>query len=265
MKPGVILVGMVALVTNAVAQIPVTDAASLANNRAAQAENLAKWVQSIEHLRAQIDALNRQINIQSDIRRWAGNPTEAGVNLALTGIGGPELAREFGRGRRAVIGLVDSLGSLQRTADGTFRTISNVDIDGHEMRRDPMIYRRYAVLDAKQDNSKVVGEETRTREQELQVEIAATLEDLKSAETDADVQKLSAKLAALNGQLTHVESARRREVDEVVLQKVANDSRAEVERGATAELEAKNDYLAHQRISAYMDTLKVRQKHEPPD
>ena len=262
--PSVIL--FVALLTvSARAQIPVTDAASIANNRAAQTENIAKWVESIQHLRTQIDALNRQINIQSDIRRWTGNPVEAGTNLALTGLGGPELAQEFGRAKRAVVGLVDSLGSLRRTAEGTYRTIESTDINGNEMRRDPMIYRRYAVLEAKQDVSTQVAAETQDRERELQAEIAVTMEDIKAAETDAEVQKLSAKLAALNGQLGHLETARRREVDSVVLQKIANDTRNEAEQRATAELEAKNDYLAHQRVSAYMNTLKVRQKHEPPD
>lgn len=247
------------------AQIPVTDAASIANNRAAQAENVAKWVESINHLRQQIDALNRMINVQSDIRRFAGNPVDAGTKVVLEGLGGPDLAREFGSAKRAVVGLVDSLGSLRRTADGTYRTISDLDIDGNAMRRDPMIYRRYAVLDAKQEVSAQVTVETRDRERELQAEVAATLEDLKTAETDAEVQKLSAKLTALNGQLTYVEAARRREVDAVALQKIANDARNEAEQRANTELEMRNAYLANQRISAYMKTLKVRKNHEPPD
>jgi hypothetical protein len=247
------------------AQIPVTDAANIANNRAAQAENVAKWVESINHLRQQIDALNRMINVQSDIRRFAGNPVDAGTKIVLEGLGGPELAREFGSAKRAVVGLVDSLGSLRRTAEGTYRTISDVDIDGNAMRRDPMIYRRYAVLDAKQDVSAQVATETRDRERELQAEVAATLEELKSAETDAEVQKLSAKLTALNGQLAYVEAARRREVDSVALQKIANDTRNEAEQRANTELEMRNAYLANQRISAYMSRLKVRKNHEPPD
>lgn len=265
MKTIILFLAGAFLASLASAQIPVTDAASIANNRAAQAENIAKWVESIQRLREQIDALNRQINIQSDIRRWAGNPVDAGTKVVLEGLGGPELAREYGNARRVVVGLVDSLYSLKRTAEGTYRTIESVDIDGHEMRRDPMIYRRYAVLDAKQDVSAQVSVETRERELELQTEVAATLEEMKTAETDAEVQKLSAKLTALNGQLARVENARRREVDEVALQKIANDARTEAEQRAAAELEMRNAYLANQRISAYMKTLKVRQKHEPPE
>jgi hypothetical protein len=259
------IVCLAAFATVARAQIPVTDAASIANNQIIQAENLAKWVESINHLREQIDALHQQINITSDIRRWAGDPKAAGTNMVLQGLGGPDLVREFGRAQRAVVGVVDSLYSLKRTGNGAFDAIRSVDLDGNELKRDPMIYRRYAVLDAKQDLSAQVTDETAHREQELQAEIAATLEDLKAADTDAEVQKLSAKLNALNGQLAHVEAARRREVDGVVLQKIANDSRSEEEQRAVAELEARNDYLANQRISAYMKTLKVRQKNEPTD
>lgn len=258
----IILVGLASMARG---QIPVTDAASIANNRIIQAENLAKWVESINHLQQQIDALNRQINITSDIRRWAGDPKAAGTNMVLEGLGGPDLVREFGRAQRAVVGVVDSLYSLKRTGNGTFDAIRSVDLDGNELKRDPLIYRRYAVLDAKQDLSAQVTEETGQREQDLQAEIASTLDDLKTADTDAEVQKLSAKLNALNGQLAHVEASRRREVDGVMLQKIANDSRSEEEQRAAAELEARNDYLANQRISAYMKTLKVRQKHEPSD
>ena len=259
-----ILIALCCTLTTVRAQIPVTDAASIANNRAAQAANIAKWVESINHLRQQIDSLNRMINIQSDVRRWAGNPVDAGTKVALESLGGPELAREFGSAKRAVVGLADSMGSLRRTAEGTYRTIDDLDIDGNAMRRDPMIYRRYAVLDAKQEVTAQVAVETREREQELQAEVAVTLEEMKSAETDAEVQKLSAKLTALNGQLAYVEAARRREVDAVALQKIANDARSEAEQRSVAELEMRNAYLANQRISAYMKTLKVRQKHEDP-
>jgi hypothetical protein len=239
------------------AQIPVTDIANLANNQVAQAANIAKWVESINNLRTQIDQLNRQINIQDDIRRWSGNPAGAGVGLDVLGEG--DLVREYGRGRSAVLGLVRSLDSLKNTGSGNYRAISDLDLDGGEIQRDSLAYRRYAVLDATQANSEQVAEETKARETELQEEIALTLEDLKAAPTDAETQKLAAKLTALNGQLAQVEAARKREVDAVALQKIANDARLEQERLAAAELAAKDDYLANRRVSAYMRNVKVRQ------
>ena len=66
---------------SAVAQIPVTDVANLANNTALHAESIAKWAESIAQLKTQIDQLHQQIDIQSDLRKWTGNPTEAGGKL----------------------------------------------------------------------------------------------------------------------------------------------------------------------------------------
>lgn len=241
-------------------QIPVTDAANLAANRTAHTATIAKWVESIDNLRTQIDQLNRQINIQDDIRRWSGNPAEAGTRIVLDGLGEDDLVRDYGKTRRAILGLVGSLDSLKRTADGSYRAISGLDLDGNEYHREPMLYRRYAVLDGLQENSEQVAEETRTREQELQGEVALTLEELKAALTDAETQKLSAKLDALNGQLAQVEAVRRRQVDTVALQKIANDARLEQERLAAAELASRDDYLANQRVTSYMKTLKLRQR-----
>lgn len=240
------------------AQIPVTDAANLAANRVSHAATIAKWVESINNLRTQIDQLNRQINIQDDIRRWSGSPVEAGASVILDGLGAGELVHEYGRAKRAVVGLTHSLQSLGNTAEGNYRAVTNLDLDGNEFGRDPLIYRRYAILDAKQEVSVEVAVETKDREQELQEQVADTLAELKTADTDAEVQKLSAKLIALNGQLAQVEAVRRREVDEVALQKIANDSRIEQERLAVAELAAKDDFLANQRVTAYMRNLKVR-------
>jgi len=168
-----------------------------------------------------------------------------------------------GLNRTTILNQTQSLASLQDTGSGSYRAIDNVDLNGGELQRDPLLFRRYAVLDATQANTYRVTETAKARERTLQAEIAQTLEALKSAKTDAETQKLAAKLNALNGQLAQEENARRREVDAVTLQKVANDARLEQERVAAAELAAKNDFLSNQRVSAYMKTIKLRQ-HETP-
>jgi hypothetical protein len=241
-------------------QIPVIDGASLAASQAAHGEDIAKWVDSIGRLKTQIDQLNQQINIQGEIRTWQGNPAEAGAKILLGGLGRQDLVQQYGQAKINLLGLVDSLGSLNHTVQGNYRTISNVDLNGGVFGRDPITYRRYSVLEALQANSDLVRDATKTRETALQGDVAATLEQLKGASTDAEAQKLNAKLTALNGQLGQVDAARRREVDEVVLQKIANDSRKEEEMQAAAELAMRDDYLANQRITAYMQTIKVRGK-----
>ena len=263
MKTFIVLLLGLALAGRVRAQIPVTDAVNLAANQLAQAENIAKWVDSIARLKTQIDQLNQQISIQGDIRQWTGDPLKAGGKLALSVLGAKDLAREYGQTKSTLLKTVVSLDSLQYTSGGSYRPIASVDLDGNEIRYDPLTFRRYAVLDATQANTERVTADTKAREVELQDEIALTLEDLKAASTEAETLKFSAKLAALNGQLAQVESTRRREVDAVALQKIANDARLEEERMAAAESAAKDDYLANQRVSTYMKTLRLRQNQPP--
>ena len=255
----ILLIILITLGVSLRAQIPVTDVANLTSNQFAHLATIAKWVESINNLRTQINQLNQQINIQDDLRKWSGNPVAAGSNLMLDALGEKDLVRSFGQTKDAILGTVNSLDSLKRTVSGNYRAIEDADLNGEEIKRDALTFRRYSVLDATQENTEHVAKETKVREQDLQEEIARTLAQLKTASTDAETQKLAAKLTALNGQLAQVDSARRREVDAVTLQKIANDARLEEERLAAAELAAKDDYLANQRVTAYMKTIKVRQ------
>jgi hypothetical protein len=241
----------------------VTDVANLVNNQLSEVENLAKWVESIAQLKQQITQLDAQISIQTDLRQWAGDPKAAGSKLPLNSLGAADLVRTYGRAQADIRSLTKSLDTLGNSGNGNFRAIVSVDIDGNPLSRDALAYRRFSILDATQANTDQVTADTGIREQELQQDVADTLDSLKSAETEAEAQKLSAKLTALNGQLAQVEAARKREVDAVAMQKIANDERAEEERLATAELALKDDYLANQRISTYMKSLKLRQ-HETP-
>ena len=241
------------------AQIPVTDVANLVNNQLSEVENLAKWVESIAQLRQQVTQLDQQIRLQTDLWQWTGDPAAAGSSVILDSLGVSDLVRDYGRAQADIRTLTNSLDSLGNNGNGNYRAILSVDIDGNPLNRDALAYRRFSILDATQANSDQVTTDTKTREQELQDDVAVTLEALKSADTEAETQKLSAKLTALNGQLAQVEATRKREVDAVALQKIANDARAEEERLAAAELAAKDDYLANQRITSYMRTLRVRQ------
>ena len=202
------------------AQIPVTDVANLVNNELSQVENIAKWVESIAQLKQQITQLDQQISLQTDIRKWAGDPKAAGTKLLIDSLGVADLVRDYGQAKSVLRSVTKSLDSLGNTGSGNYRAIENADIDGNPFNRDELTYRRYSMLDATQANTDQVTTDTKTREQELQQEVADTLESLKSADTDAEAQKLSAKLTALNGQLAQIEAARKREVDAVTLQKI---------------------------------------------
>ena len=259
MKTIVAILLVIAGAAGARAQIPVTDVANLVNNEIAQVENIAKWVESIAQLKTQIDQLKQQISIQGDIRHWAGDPVAAGAHLNLNVLGMGNLVQQFGQARATIVSTVNSVASLDNTSQGIFRAINVANLDGQPVEHDQLMFRRYSVLDGQQDNYQQVVLDSKTRELELQEELATTLAAVKSASTDAEVRKYSAKIEALNGQLATVAAQRRDQADQVVAQKIANDARLEQERIAAAELEANDNYLANQRVSTYMGTLHVHQ------
>ncbi|HTQ30428.1 MAG TPA: hypothetical protein VMI53_04405 [Opitutaceae bacterium] len=249
--------------TRVSAVLPVFDAANIAQQQVAHAEEIAKWVESIAQLKTQIDQLNQAISLQSDIRRWAGDPKAAAENVALDALGAQDLVRSFGQTRNAIISLTDSLASLGNTGQGTYRPITDPGLDGQPVQFDPLIFRRFSVLDAQEQNYQQVVDDTTAREQDLQADLAQTLVELKNAPTDAEVRKQSAKINAINGQLASLSATRRDQADQVVAQKIANDARSDEERLAAAELAAKDDFLANQRVTAFMHTLKFRQNPAP--
>lgn len=257
MKNLIIILATLPLGAGLPAQIPVTDVANLVNNEVAHIENIAKWVESIEQLKTQITQLKEQVSIQSDLRKWSGNPARATVALNALSLG--DLSQMYGKTKDAILRQTDSLASLNNTSSGTYRPVTTLDLAGEEIRYDEKTFRRYAVLDAKEANAVQVAQETADRVRTLQEEVASTLLKLNAASTEAEVQKESAKLTALNGQLAQAEAERRRQIDEVSLQKMANDARIEEERLAAAQAEAKDAYLANQRANDYFKKIHLKE------
>jgi hypothetical protein len=248
--------------SRAFAQIPVTDAASILQQELSTAETLAQWAQSIAQLKIQVSQFNQQIAIQGDLRNWTGNPSAVAVNVSLSNFGTGNLTQVYGQSQAAIVNVPNSLASLDNTSSGAYRALQDTDLNGNAVQHDSMTYRRYSVLDAQQQNYQQVVTSTNSRQQQLQQDLASTLIALKDASTEAEVQKQSAKVNALNGQLAALGATRRDQADQVAAQKAANDSRREEEINAAAELEAQDDYLASQRITAYMQTLKLRQNSQ---
>jgi hypothetical protein len=259
MKTPLFLLVVVATGARTFAQIPVTDVASIVQQELSTVETLAQWAQSIAQLKTQVNQLNQQISIQSDLRSWTGNPSVAGANVNLAALGVASVTQVYGQIQATLVNVPDSLASLGNTSSGTYRALQDTDLNGNPVQHDAFTYRRYSVLDAEQQNYQQVVSSTNARQQQLQQDLASTLIAMKNATTEAEAQKQSAKVDALNGQLAAIAATRRDEADQVVAQKAANDSRLEEERNAAAELEAQDDYLASQRITAYMQTLKLRQ------
>lgn len=259
MKRFVTLLLAIAGVQLAHGQISVIDVTSISQQQIAHAEDIAKWVESIAQLQTQVSQLNQQISLQTDVHNWSGDPVAAGVNVSLGTLGVNVVVQTYGQPQNAILAVANSFASLTNTDQGVYRPITDPGLDGNPVQYDPLTFRQYSVLDAQQQNYQQVVNGTTAQEQDLLADLAATMVALKNATTDAEVLKQSAKITAINGQLAVLSTTRQDQANQVAAQKIANDSRSDEERMAAAQLADKDDYLSNQRITAYMQTIQVRQ------
>ena len=239
---------------------PVTDASAIANAKTQHTAVVAKWVDNLAQLKSQLEEVKKLNAIQDEIRKWAGDPAQAAKSLLTDTLQLDDLTRVYGEARDAITQSTDALAALKRTDGGIFQAIDMKDIEGKLIQFDAELYKRYSVLQARHDNARKVADATRERKRALQTDIAKTTESLRTASTDAEVQKHSAKLNVLNGQLAGIEAQRSEANDEVVLQQIANDTQREVEELAALEERAKNDHLMNKKMTGFMDAIVPQPK-----
>jgi hypothetical protein len=219
------------------AQWIVHDPGNTAVNAAVQAgqaanhlEILRQWAEQLEKLNRQLRQLEEQLAVQQRIRDVIGDPSTAGVGVVLRDLGQEELARTYGETLRAAWRLSNAIDSLRRTSEGIYRRLDDRTVFGREFARQEGLYRRYAAVERQADTMAEVQGQADARTAALQTEIAATLEQLRGAATQAEVDKLTAKLGALNAQLGHMDAVRADELAKLQAQQILNENQAAKER-----------------------------------
>ena len=252
------------LVASARAQWIVNDPVNTAVNSAVQAgqaanhlEILRQWAAQLEQLNRQLRELESQLAVQQRIRDVMGDPTAAGAGMALRDLGASDLAHTYGDTLAATRRLANAIDSLRRTSDGIYRQLDDHTALGRDFSRQDPLYRRYAAVENQADNLATVHAETATRSVALQSEIAATLEQLRSAATQAEVDKHNAKLAVLAGQLAHLDAQRRDEADKLQAQQILNENQAAKERQDFLERQLAEERQTLAIVGAWQQSVKV--------
>lgn len=233
------------------------NAAIQVNQKAQHIEILRQWAGQLESLNRQIRQLEDALAVQRRIRDVMGDPTAAGTQLILRDLGAADLARSYGETLGAVHRLADAAASLRRTADGIYRQLDDRTTLGREFTRQETLYRRYAAVERQADNLARVQEATGQRALDLQAELAATLEQLRLAATQAEVDKLNIKVAALNGQLAHMDAQRRDEADKLRAQQILNENQAEKERQDLLEKQIAEERQSLAEVNAWQQSLRL--------
>ncbi len=251
-------------VPSAFAQWIVNDPINTAINTGIQSAQIAnhievlrQWASQLENLNRQIRQLEDQLAEQRRIREVLGNPTAAGSQMVLDKLAPAELARTSGETLRAVRRLADATASLRRTADGIYGELENRTALGRGFTRQPAAYRRYAAVDQQADNLGRVYDDTAARQTALQADLATTVASLKTAPTQAEVDKLNVKVAALNGQLALVAAQRRDETDKLSAQQIQNENQAAKERQDMLEKQVAEERQTLDVVNAWQRAVQL--------
>ena len=254
----------VILVAPARAQWIVNDPVNTAVNSAVQAgqaanhiEILRQWAAQLEQLNRQLRELEAQLAVQRRIRDVMGDPTAAGAGLVLRDLGATDLARTYGETLSATRRLANAVDALRRTSEGIYQKLDDRTALGRDFSRQEPLYRRYAAVERQADNLAAVQVETGTRSVALQGELATTLEQLRGAATQAEVDKLNAKLGVLAGQLAHLDAQKRDEADKLQTQQILNENQAAKERQDFLEKQLAEERQTLAIVGAWQQSVKV--------
>lgn len=254
----------VLLIAPLCAQWVVTDPGNTAVNAAVQAgqaanhvEILRQWAEQLERLNRQLRQLEAQLAVQQRIRDVIGDPNAAGLGVVLRDLGADDLARTYGETLSAARRLANAIDSLRRTSDGIYRQLDDRTVLGREFIRQESLYRRYAAVERQADNLATVQTQTDERAASLQADIAATLEQLRGAGTQAEVDKLNGKLAVLNGQLARVDAQRRDEAEKLRAQQILNENQAAKERQDFLEKQLAEERQTMGVVGAWQEGMKL--------
>lgn len=252
------------LVVSVRAQLVVHDPVNTAVNSAVQAgqaanhiEILRQWAAQLEQLNRQLRELESQLAVQQRIRDVMGDPSAAGAGLALRDLGATDLARTYGDTLAVTRRLANAVDSLRRTSEGIYRELDDRTSLGKDFSRQEPLYRRYAAVERQADTLTTVHETTAARSVALQREIAGTLEQLRRAATQAEVDKHNAKLAVLTGQVAHLDAQRREETDKLLVQQILNENQAAKERQDLFEKQLAEERQTLAVVGAWQQSVRL--------
>ncbi len=242
--------------------IPVVDAAHIAVNRtssaidyvqqvlheANQQTQILKQVEQITQLYEQIEQLYTQIAQMDDYLERFGDPESI---LDLAGIDGllDELRRSTGGlDIEARLPEITGEGIFGFDGHGVYRPITpSITIDGEESQREAAIYKPNDATRETIEQYRAKKEDVLERRDALREEIAGTTEQLRGAETDSEVKKLTGVLLGLQTEL----QATDRELDiaqaDAEARAIENQNQADAQAKAEAELDARRFEIGNRR------------------
>ncbi|HQX83396.1 MAG TPA: hypothetical protein PKW63_16640 [Vicinamibacterales bacterium] len=251
----IVVLTLAAFASPARAQWTVYDPAVHTQQIIGTAQEIAKFVEIISHQVSQIEQLTEQVNTLHHYVDLFGNPAamvpeSIGVltaDLAKTEVG--QTLGELQAAANATTAMLDSANGLYHAVGETFSTPG-----GEVIHRRVEPYRAIGAVQQTAANFLGVVGDAAARRVSLKNEIAKTTEALKSAQTDAEVQKLTGVLVGLGTALDSTEHEVAQASASAIVQDIAN--RADAQRQVEAKKEQQHAEF-REAVARYGQTFQI--------
>ena len=216
------------ITVSARAQWVVYDPANTIQSVINTAQEIAKYVEMIQNQIQQIQALEDQLNEFKHYESLFGDP-KAVLLTTVQPLVTDLRKTELGQTLTALEGAVDAGEAMLYDANGLFTSIGTTfnTPNGKEVTRLEAPYLPVAAVQKTTDNFLSVSTDATARRIALKEEIARTTTALKSATTDAEVQKLTGVLIGLSSALNNTDYEINQATASALVQDVANRNDAQ--------------------------------------
>ena len=220
-----------------------------------QAANIAKYIQMIENQVQQIQTLSDQLTEFKNYEKVFGNPSSVALST-LSALNADLQATEPGKNLENLLAIADGNYALTYNDGGIFATVgaSFQTPGGATIQRPADLYKPFAAINRTADNFVAVADDAAQRRTNLRKQIAQTTDQLKSATTDAEVQKLQGVLTGLNGALASTDAEVNQAVGSALVQDIQN--RNDEQKQQKALLEQQNAEF-HEAINNYATKFQL--------
>lgn len=190
--------------------------------QANHSEDIAKWLESIQKLNTQINQMNQSIQIAQSMKNVMGDPSSAAGAIGLNLMGSNSLGSSVGQLTSALNQTVNGAQALQSNGQGLFQSVPAMTPGGLNMSYHMDALKPFAAIQNQTQNTANVVADTSNRIKQLQQDKAATLAQLKVAATEAETQKLQAKIDAIDGEIAALNGQQTTATGQLVAQDIAN-------------------------------------------
>jgi hypothetical protein len=245
----------VGITMSARAQWIVYDPANTVQSVINTAQEIAKFVEMINNQVQQIQALEDQLTEFKHYESLFGDPKTV-VLTTVQPLVNDLRKTEIGETLSVLESAVDAGDAMLYSANGLFTSIGTTfdTPNGATVTRREAPYLPVAAVQKTTDNFLSVSSDAATRRIALKEEIARTTEALKTAPTDADVQKLTGVLIGLSSALNNTDYEIHQATASALVQDVAN--RNEAQRQIEAKKEQQHAEFS-EAVQKYGQTFRL--------